>query len=636
MVRSRLPIALLVAGLVWTGPVRADVQQAASSSISADDPTSAEIGQWIAQLGSDRYVDRQRAQQELIRIGIRAFDLIQAAGSHADPEISSAAQYLVGQLEIPWATTDDSPEIRQFMHRFHEFSTENRLRRVEALANVSNSDAINALCRVVRYDASEYVSRTAAVAVLRPRNPRPTVDADVLQRELGDSPRRGAAWVRLYARQQQDPAATVEQWSEQLDTEVEQFRADGGLSDGGDAAASGDPLIAQGFGNPDVLTFDEEEQPEVTSRGIVVNLAWHLLNLQKEQDRADGAMTALARIVEFDPGQFEDVSLEMIDWLRDSQAWDNLDTFLASYQRQIATTRRPQYAAAIARREQGNTDDAERLAQQALEVTVEDPRMRISDARFFLQERHEWEWAEREYRGTFETDLIESQWSLYARVSLADMLHDIEQHDRAAAELELIETKLDENAESRSAYNETRDAVGLLPPKSLSAQRQYYLACHHHQQQDWDRERVHLQTAVELDAENPDYLIAMYRVPESDQAWRDDVLRRIEKLSRDLEARINTEPDSHDALNQWAWLVSNTEGDFEQAVRYSHRSIELMPERLSPAGCLDTLGRCYYAAGDLENAVKYQRQAVELQPSMMVMQRQLALFEKEWAEDRDH
>jgi tetratricopeptide (TPR) repeat protein len=41
------------------------------------------------------------------------------------------------------------------------------------------------------------------------------------------------------------------------------------------------------------------------------------------------------------------------------------------------------------------------------------------------------------------------------------------------------------------------------------------------------------------------------------------------------------------------------------------------------------LGRCYYAVGDYENAIKYQRRAVELEPFAMSMKRQLQLFETE-------
>ena len=77
--------------------------------------------------------------------------------------------------------------------------------------------------------------------------------------------------------------------------------------------------------------------------------------------------------------------------------------------------------------------------------------------------------------------------------------------------------------------------------------------------------------------------------------------------------------------------MSNTEGDYQQAVEHSLRSLELKPD--SPS-YLDTLGRCYYAVGDLEKALEAQREAVRLHPHLQVMQDQLALFEAAYAEEQ--
>jgi tetratricopeptide (TPR) repeat protein len=127
----------------------------------------------------------------------------------------------------------------------------------------------------------------------------------------------------------------------------------------------------------------------------------------------------------------------------------------------------------------------------------------------------------------------------------------------------------------------------------------------------------------------------MYRSPEADDKWRNAVRKQIQTLSRQIQQEIDENPNSPDAYNQWAWLVSNTEGDYQKAIQYSHRSLELIPPGAGDsagASFLDTLGRCYYAAGDYENALKYQRQAVEKVDYMQVMHRQLELFEKTHAE----
>jgi tetratricopeptide (TPR) repeat protein len=71
--------------------------------------------------------------------------------------------------------------------------------------------------------------------------------------------------------------------------------------------------------------------------------------------------------------------------------------------------------------------------------------------------------------------------------------------------------------------------------------------------------------------------------------------------------------------------VGNTIGDYDEAVKLSHLSLEMVP---SSAGYLDTLGRCYYTKGDFENAVKYQTEAVKFSPYSGQIRRQLELFQK--------
>jgi tetratricopeptide (TPR) repeat protein len=177
--------------------------------------------------------------------------------------------------------------------------------------------------------------------------------------------------------------------------------------------------------------------------------------------------------------------------------------------------------------------------------------------------------------------------------------------------------------------------LNLPKAKAVSARLHFYRACQYHAEKDWQRERDELQTAIKLDPTDADVLIAMYRVPEADDAWRAGVRQRIHDLSRQFQQEIDEQPGDPNPYNQWAWLISNTEGDFQKAIRYSHRSIELIPPgagKSAGGSFLDTLGRCYFAAGDIENALKYQRDAIKKVDYMQVMHRQLAQFEKAHAE----
>jgi len=171
--------------------------------------------------------------------------------------------------------------------------------------------------------------------------------------------------------------------------------------------------------------------------------------------------------------------------------------------------------------------------------------------------------------------------------------------------------------------------VGRYRLNLLQAQKEFYLACYFESQDNYQEQRKHLELAIAHDQLDADILIAMYRLKDADKSFHESTLTRIRRACKVLENRIQEDPENPQHYNHWAWLVSNTEGDFQKAVQYSLRSLELSPN--SPS-LLDTLGRCYYAAGDLENAIKFQRQAVQQHPRVMVMKRQLEQFERELAE----
>ena len=224
--------------------------------------------------------------------------------------------------------------------------------------------------------------------------------------------------------------------------------------------------------------------------------------------------------------------------------------------------------------------------------------------------------------------------SLVARDSLGQYrLHDRLQH-KAAADL-LTETidAIDADPAVKQRYRS--DTNLWYRYQLLRSHREYFLATHFQALGDTEKQRRHLEQAYKLDPSNlsnADVLIAMYRLKDSDAAYRQQTQERIAKSLKSVETEIKKAKSDPQNYNHWAWLVSNTEGDFKKAVKYSQRSLALAPG--SP-GYLDTLGRCYYSAGDLENAVKVQREAVAKHPRMRVMQRQLKQFEDEMQERED-
>ncbi len=603
----------LLGFVLLTSVIRADDARRVGLDPGAAEADSAKLqllDRLISQLGSQRYVERRRAQQQLRQIGIPAFDKLHASVSHVDPEIAAAAGYLLGKISIPWVDADDPPAIRSKFSDYGNQSDDQRVKIIEQLARMPRSDNVAPLCRIVRFDPVEYVSRTAATALLRSKNRQDKpqkVDPATITAELDSSSRRGSDWLRLYVQQLSAPQAALKSWKEIIDAEADLVRS---------ASATSQSRMDQ------------------TTDRVVVELMWHLLNLCQELDQTEQALDMMARILDHDPDQFETTMVELIDWFSEIEAWEALDELLTRYQQRLAQSRRPQYVAAIARQAQGRLEEAQQLATRALHRPVQQPLERLSDAHSFLLHRGQWEWAEQEYRATIDAEPIDSPWSLVARTWLSNLLFDTTKHKRAAEALQPLEERMEQDTDFRNTYNRIRkrftSASGeswLMTPKRLAARRHFFMAAHFRDQKDNASEQKHLRASIELGPQDADVVIAMYTAGDIDDAWRDEVRMRIADLTREFQREIDNTSDDSMAYNQWAWLVSNTEGDFQKAIRYSQRSLDLLPEGESSAGYLDTLGRCYYAAGDYENAVKYQRVAVAKDGSMQVLQRQLDLFE---------
>ncbi len=140
--------------------------------------------------------------------------------------------------------------------------------------------------------------------------------------------------------------------------------------------------------------------------------------------------------------------------------------------------------------------------------------------------------------------------------------------------------------------------------------------------------------AFQMNPDNVDILIKMYRV-EGDEVWRKLVLRTLQVTTRQTDQLVQDIRDKSRRfglrggddlgyqLNQYAWLVSNTEGDRQKALDYSLESLELETD----SARLDTCARCYFALGDLDNAIRTQKRAIKLMPHSPPMLRQLAEFE---------
>ena len=69
------------------------------------------------------------------------------------------------------------------------------------------------------------------------------------------------------------------------------------------------------------------------------------------------------------------------------------------------------------------------------------------------------------------------------------------------------------------------------------------------------------------DPKNVDLLIAGYRLPEPDPVYHNKIRGLIKEAAIELSKRALVGSDQLSRCNELAWLIANTEGDFDEAIR---------------------------------------------------------------------
>jgi tetratricopeptide (TPR) repeat protein len=292
------------------------------------------------------------------------------------------------------------------------------------------------------------------------------------------------------------------------------------------------------------------------------------------------------------------------------------------------------YTLCEARMSQGNRELAEKTAQRASKISGDRQEDHAQLAQR-LSENGLPRWSDREWRQVITLGPMGTKWDIYARTVLANSLHD-RQLDSEAAELlgqllDAVEKEPDIARRIRAAQQQIEASLG-----GLRSSRDYYLACHAHSQGDAAGRRELLKKALDEDDKNVEVLIGLYQATADDAEARAVLMELIDRTIETCRGAIEDSPEEPTYYNEIAWLVANTEGDFDEAVELSQKSVELAgaagdaPPRLG--GLLDTLAHCYYAKKDYANAVKTQEEAVKLDPHTQSIRRALARFREALSE----
>jgi tetratricopeptide (TPR) repeat protein len=590
-------------------PPQQEPAQGSGQEAASQPDLDARIAELIQQLGAPEYATRQRAQDELRRLRLDAFDALNEAQLSDDLEVASTARYLVRSIQVNWATEDDAAEVRQLLRGYGSQSEPERRNRIEQLGLLGPELALRPLCRLVRYEASEKLSKRAALLVMG----LPVGD-DAAREELvrtlraraGQSKRVAADWLRAYALWLADDPAAGPRWEELV-------------------AAEQTLLI---------------DAPDQTNRELTRDvLKWYAdqLTLRNRPEEALAAMRNLTRLLN---GTAQEV-LDAVDWFRARQSREIILDLAAQFPETFRRTPLLLYRLAETYRQLGQGDKADEANQLALAATPDDAEKHLELAAN-LHHDGLFEAAELEYRHVakrLDRDPLEA---IRANLFLSEMLHELRRDGEAAETVQQAVTAIEGNAETRTLF-ETELGRDL---GSTRSRMHFFQAEQAAQQGEVARQRALLLEGYQHDPHDADLLIGMHRVPGADETWVRETQARVKQAAddyrqqlKDLQQRVAEGRSAEDRAlasyqlavmyNQLAWLLANTGGDADEAIKCSTRSLELMPDR---AGFLDTLGRCYFAKGDYATAVQHQSRAVALEPHSPTMRAQLELFTTAWRE----
>ncbi len=576
--------------------------------------SSAEVAELIEQLGDESYATRMRARESLQRIGLEAFDQLRLAQFHSDSEIAMSAKFLISSLMVSWSKESDPEEVRDTLLEYGGCSESERSSRIDRLAEFPQRIGLPALVRITCYEPSLRLSDRAALALMR----QPMADDAAVRRHhseqiletLADNQRQAADWLRVYADDLVGGDYSRERWRQLI---AEQRRD---IDSAATEQASRESVLelvrvcatraAMAGMRQEAIELSSEHMDLIppTTRGLVDACNWAIenglhpvvLNLQQEH----------------------------------AHLFDRQALLL--------------YSAAEAQKVAGETAEAERLATQASAINplpegpdakgamqpkeIEDAALAHREIGMKLIERGLFDWAEREFRMIIDSLGLDSLPAARARADLAEMLGELQRHQEVVEVLRPLVDRVEKDDKLAQ-----RLLMNFFDYRQVSSNLEYHQALASIEEGDGESAKPRLVKAFRSNPRNVDILITMYRL-DGDDAWRDLVMRMLQVSTQQIDQTILNQRDEirrggkdseellSDQLNQYAWLVSNTEGDLQKALSYSLESLEISTHWAK----LDTCARCYFAVGDLENAIRMQKRALKFMPHSPPLRRQLEQF----------
>jgi tetratricopeptide (TPR) repeat protein len=600
-----------------TGLVRigvASLLAAFTAAAGAAGPTDDRIADLIRQLGDPHYGRRERAAAELDSLGAAAIDQLLAAAEMSDDlEVALRASWLVES--IPVDDPGDASAARSLLQGYKTKTLAERVVTMHWLLRLDDDTGISPLARIARLDRDPTASRVAAALLARewtPGDPFWPGIAERIAMALGSSQRPTsrllASLVAFSQADSVDGRRAARDAAREVVALLDRSRP-------ADVTTAGDSEVDESDSSAAITRDLGRTTQRLFERSLVL-----MLIETGDVEEARGILRGV--FAEF-LAQGGDDTLQTASNLADTLIWaaahglpDVVDDLPAEGHDDVREHFILRFARAVCERTRGNDTVAEQLAR----ATFEQEGMSFVDrlrAGILLQKWGAGDWASREYTAVVDDNEAPAQQQVLASVMYAEFLHDRGRDGEAAGVLDRL---VGDDAGERAPALRQLDR----DPAQTRARADYFRACAAAAAGDTAAQRRALEAAAGGAAPDVDALIALYHLPNNTPEQRQATLDRIQAALARMEEEIQQVPEDPNTYNEYAWLVSNTEGDFAKALRYSKRSLR---DSFDNASYLDTLAHCHAAAGNLAAAIRTQRLAMRHEPHNRIIRLNLAAFE---------
>jgi tetratricopeptide (TPR) repeat protein len=545
-------------------------------------PDPAHIEKLVKQLGDDDWRKRERASEELKRIGLSARETLMALSSHADSEVAARVRRLLE--EMPWAVAgEDDTEAVELLQNFAHESEAQRRNTLHALTLLGAKKNLQPLLRIARFFPSEQIA-FAAVAAIELTAAR-TFDADETNQIAKQALESRVAPSR--------PAlALLIAWAQNTTGNPE-------------ASATLEKVIAM-----ETERLSKRAEPDSGGDARLRELKTRLAKWRLAEGKTDDCVRLFAELARSEPDN-SNFELLLCELLLEANRPKELLAAFESFKPRAKEERILLYAKAAARRALNQLDEAQKAAD-AVFAREASPALRMETADALIRFGRA-DWAMREYeRLTKETE-EQGRTHHRALLQLARLASDTKQFERAA-QLYGKAAQLSAQLGDNFHFSMTEDDFKLLA-KIAEIRR---LAS----KGDTDRIKPLLDEIAAAAPSDFDVAIELCNVfTEHNRAEAATVTKTVsERLGGE------GEETAAEFANNLAWFLARTNQRLDEALKLAERAVKLDPDQYA---YLDTLAEVHFRLGNVDKAIRLSTRALELAPNDPVIAAQLRRFKTE-------